>query len=52
VRDRLKASSSFIGAAVGLYERSSPPLASTLRASDTGRALVRAALAPLLSLLP
>jgi hypothetical protein len=52
VRDRLKASSSFVAAAVGLYERSSPPVAAALRESDTTRALVRSALGPFLQLLP
>jgi hypothetical protein len=49
VRDRLRAGSPLAAAAVGLYERASPPMASVLRGSDVGRALVRQALAPLLT---
>jgi hypothetical protein len=49
VRDRLRDRSPFAAAAVGLYERSSPPMADVLRGSDTGRALVREALAPILT---
>ena len=52
VRDRLRERSPLVAAAVGLYERSSPPLAAALRGSDTTRALVRSALSPLLQLLP
>jgi hypothetical protein len=49
-RDRLRAGSSFAAAAVGLYERASPPMASVLRESEAGRALVRQALSPLITL--
>src|SRR5882757_3119875 len=51
MRDRLRARSPLAAAAVSLYERASPPMASVLRESASGRALVRQALAPLLTLL-
>jgi hypothetical protein len=46
VRDRARAASGFAAAAAALYERSSPPLAGLLRGTETGRAVVRAALGP------
>jgi hypothetical protein len=49
-RDELRARSGFGAAAVGLYERSSPPLAGLLRETEAGRALVRSALSPLSAL--
>jgi len=48
LRDRARAGSSLASAAVGLYERSSPPVASVLRDTEAGRALVREALGPFL----
>jgi hypothetical protein len=50
LRDRLRDRSPFAAAAVGLYERASPPVADVLRDSAAGRALVRQALSPLLNL--
>jgi hypothetical protein len=44
VRDLATKRSAFAQAAVDLYYRSSPPLASALRQSDTARALIRTAL--------
>jgi hypothetical protein len=48
-RDRAREASGFAAAAVGLYERSSPPLADLLRSTEVGRALVRRALAPVIA---
>jgi hypothetical protein len=50
-RDGIRARSAFAAAAVGVYERSSPPLAAVLRESEAGRALVREALAPFITLI-
>jgi hypothetical protein len=47
VRDRARAANGFAAAAAALYERSSPPLADLLRTTETGRALVRETLGPL-----
>jgi hypothetical protein len=49
-RDQLRRRTPFAAAAVGLYERASPPVASVLRESESGRAVVRQALSPLMSL--
>jgi hypothetical protein len=49
-RDQLRARSGFGAAAVGIYERSSPPLAALLRETEAGRALIRAAISPLSAL--
>jgi hypothetical protein len=46
VRDRAR-DNSFVAVSVGLYERSSPPLAALLRQTEVGRVLVRAALSPI-----
>jgi hypothetical protein len=35
---------------VGLYERSSPPVADLLRGTDEGRAAVRSALSPVIGI--
>jgi hypothetical protein len=51
MRDRLRARSPLAAAAVTLYERASPPMASVLRESAASRALVRRALSPLLTVL-
>jgi hypothetical protein len=50
LRDRLRARTPLAAAAVSLYERASPPMAGVLRESDVGRALVREALAPLITI--
>jgi hypothetical protein len=47
LRDRARASSGFAAVSVGLYERASPPVAALLRQTEIGRALVRAALSPI-----
>jgi hypothetical protein len=49
-RDKVRAASPLGAAAIDLYERSSPPMAAALRASDPARALVRQLLAPVVSL--
>jgi hypothetical protein len=48
-RDRGRSASGFAAAAVGLYERASPPLADLLRGTEVGRALIRDALAPVVA---
>jgi hypothetical protein len=50
VRDHLRQRSAFAAAALGLYERASPPVASVLRDSETSRTLVRQALSPLMTI--
>ena len=50
VRDRAREGSGFAAVSVGLYERSSPPVAALLRETEVGRALVRTALSPLVGL--
>jgi hypothetical protein len=47
VRDRAREGNGFAAVSVGLYERSSPPVAALLRETEVGRALVRAALSPI-----
>jgi hypothetical protein len=49
-RDQARARSGFAAVSVGLYERSSPPLAALLRETEAGRALVRTALSPLVGI--
>jgi hypothetical protein len=49
-RDRARERSGFAAVSVGLYERSSPPVAALLRETEVGRALVRTALSPLVGL--
>jgi hypothetical protein len=51
VRDELRARGGFGAAAVGVYERSSPPLADLLRTAEPARAVLREALDPLVRLL-
>jgi hypothetical protein len=51
MRDRLRARSPLASAAVSVYERASPPMASVLRESASSRALIRQALSPLLTVL-
>jgi len=46
VRDRAR-QNGFAAVSVGLYERSSPPVADLLRETEIGRALVRVALSPI-----
>jgi len=48
-RDVAREKSGFAAVSVGLYERASPPLAGVLRETEVGRALVRAALSPIVS---
>jgi hypothetical protein len=48
-RDAARRASPLAGAAAALYERSSPPLAELLRATPTGRALVRQVLGPIIA---
>jgi hypothetical protein len=50
VRDQARERSGFAAVTVGLYERSSPPLAGVLRGSEAGRAAVRMALSPLVGI--
>ena len=50
LRDRARERSGFAAVSVGLYERSSPPLAALLRETEAGRALVRTALSPLVGI--
>jgi hypothetical protein len=50
VRDRARDRSGWAAISIGLYERSSPPVAALLRETDAGRALVRAALSPIVGL--
>lgn len=50
LRDRARAGSAMAAVPLELYERASPPVASVLRESEAGRALVRSALSPLVSL--
>jgi hypothetical protein len=50
LRDRARVGSGWAALTIGIYERSSPPLAAVLRDSEVGRALVREALAPLVEL--
>ena len=40
----------FAAVSVGLYERSSPPLAELLRGTEAGRALVRSAISPVVGI--
>jgi hypothetical protein len=49
LRDRARANP-FAAVSIGLYERSSPPLAALLGESEAGRAVVRTALSPLAEL--
>jgi hypothetical protein len=49
LRDRARGDA-LAAVSIGLYERSSPPLAALLGHSETGRALVRAALSPIAAL--
>jgi hypothetical protein len=50
VRDGARDASGFAAVSVGLYERSSPPVADLLRGTDEGRAAVRSALSPVIGI--
>jgi hypothetical protein len=49
-RDLARDRSGFAAVSVGLYERSSPPLAELLRGTEAGRALVRSAISPVVGI--
>jgi hypothetical protein len=50
VRDGARERSGVVAVSVGLYERSSPPLADLLRGTEAGRALVRSAISPVVGI--
>jgi hypothetical protein len=52
LRDRARPASPLAAAAAALYERASPPLAGLLRATEGGRAVVRAGLDPVVAIVP
>jgi hypothetical protein len=51
VRDSARERSGIAAVSVGLYERSSPPLAAVLRETEAGRAAVRTALSPIVGVI-